>query len=165
MSLPRAITPSRAHALIHSRRALLGAIVVLLGGSITEICAFDWKSWLGGAILIRTGVGLAQSILIVYVSELAPFQVRGFMIGAYQLFIAVGQLLSAISTQLVVIHRPMEWRPLIATEFIFSGVSPPNDVLQTLEGLVPDPPCSTDSPDSHMVCPRVPSLSRSEGRP
>ncbi|KAL3965649.1 hypothetical protein ACCO45_002653 [Purpureocillium lilacinum] len=104
------------------KRALLGAIVVLLGGSITEICAFDWKSWLGGAILIRTGVGLAQSILIVYVSELAPFQVRGFMIGAYQLFIAVGQLLSAISTQLVVIHRPMEWRPLIATEFIFSGI-------------------------------------------
>lgn len=101
---------------------MLVAIVVLLGGSIAEICAFDWKSWLGGAILIRAGVGLAQSILIVYVSELTPFQIRGFMIGAYQLFIALGQLLSAITTQLVVINHPNEWRILIGTEFIFTGV-------------------------------------------
>lgn len=77
---------------------------------------------MGAAVIVRLGVGLAQSILIVYVSELAPFQIRGFMIGAYQLFIAFGQLLSAISTQLVVTMRPNEWKPLIATEFLFTGV-------------------------------------------
>ncbi|KAH7125837.1 general substrate transporter [Dactylonectria macrodidyma] len=102
--------------------AMMGAIVILLGGSIAEITAFDWKSWLGAAVLVRAGVGLAQSILITYVSELAPFQIRGFMIGAYQLFIAVGQLISAIATQLIDIHQPTKWKPLIATEFIFTGI-------------------------------------------
>lgn len=101
----------------------MGAILVLLGGSIAEICAHNWKSWLGAAVLVRLGVGLAQSILITYVSELSPFQVRGFMIGAYQLFIAVGQLISAVATQLVVTNTPNKWRPLIATEFLFTGVS------------------------------------------
>lgn len=44
------------------------------------------------------------------------------MIGAYQLFIAIGQLISAVATQLVTIHQPTRWKPLIATEFIFTGV-------------------------------------------
>jgi MFS family permease len=101
---------------------MMGAIVVLLGGSIAEISAFDWKSWLGAAVLVRLGVGLAQSILITYVSELSPFQIRGFMIGAYQLFIAVGQLISAVATRLVITTKPDQWKPLIATEFVFTGV-------------------------------------------
>jgi MFS transporter, SP family, general alpha glucoside:H+ symporter len=113
-----------APANIFCRPAIIGAIVVLLGGSIAEILANDWQSWLGAAVLVRCGVGLAQSILITYVSELAPFQIRGFMIGAYQLFIAFGQLISAVATQLVTVHQPNKWRPLIATEFIFTGYSP-----------------------------------------
>lgn len=100
----------------------MGAITILLAGSIAEITASSWRSWLGAAVLVRLGVGLAQSILITYVSELTPFQIRGFMIGAYQLFIAFGQLISAVATQLVVIHRPDEWKPLIAAEFIFTGI-------------------------------------------
>lgn len=101
---------------------MMGAIVVLLAGSIAEITASGWKSWLGAAVLVRFGVGLAQSTLITYVSELAPFQVRGLMIGAYQLCLGFGQLISAIATQLITIHQPTKWRPLIATEFIFTGI-------------------------------------------
>jgi MFS family permease len=63
------------------RYAMYGAILILLGGSIAEVCAQNWRDWLGAACLVRLGVGLAQSILIVWVSELTPFQVRGFMIG------------------------------------------------------------------------------------
>ncbi|KAJ4073126.1 hypothetical protein NW756_014345 [Fusarium oxysporum] len=104
------------------KKALCGAIVILLGGSIAEITASGWKSWLGAAVLVRLGVGLAQSILITYVSELTPFQIRGLMIGAYQLCLGIGQLISAIATQLITIHQPTKWRPLIATEFIFTGL-------------------------------------------
>src|ERR1700733_10386923 len=101
---------------------MMGAIFILLCGSIAEITASSWKSWLGAAVLVRCGVGLAQSILITYVSELSPFQIRGFMIWAYQLCLAFGQLISAIATQLVVIHQPNKWKPLIATEFVFAGI-------------------------------------------
>ena len=102
---------------------MIGAITILLAGSIAEITASDWKSWLGAAVLVRLGVGLAQSTLITYVSELAPFQIRGFMIGAYQLLLALGQLIAAVATQVVITTRPTQWRPLITTEFIFTGVS------------------------------------------
>jgi hypothetical protein len=44
------------------------------------------------------------------------------MIGAYQLCLGFGQLISAVATQLITIHQPTKWRPLIATEFIFTGV-------------------------------------------
>ncbi|KAI5267423.1 MFS general substrate transporter [Aureobasidium subglaciale] len=104
------------------KKAMMGAIIVLLGGSITEITAFSWQSWLGAAVFVRLGVGLAQSILITYISEIAPFQIRGFMIGAYQLCLGFGQLIAAIATQLVVEHQPNKWKPLIATEFAFTAV-------------------------------------------
>ncbi|ORY27930.1 and other transporter-domain-containing protein [Naematelia encephala] len=98
------------------------AIAVLLAGSIAEITVHNWQGWLGAAVLVRLGVGLAQSILVTYVSELAPFQLRGFMIGAYQLMLAIGQLIVAVAAQLVTVHTPTKWRPLIAVEFIFTGV-------------------------------------------
>lgn len=101
---------------------MMGAIVILLGGSIFEITSHDWRTWLGAAVLIRLGVGLAQSILVTYLSEIAPFQIRGIMIGAYQLFLAFGQLISAVATQLVIITQPTKWKPLIATEFVFTGI-------------------------------------------
>ncbi len=106
------------------RRAMMGAVLVLLAGSIVEITAHNWQTWLAAAIVVRLGVGLAQSILVTYVSELAPFQIRGFMIGAYQLSLAFGQLIVAVATQLMTVHMPGKWRPLIGLEFVFTGVCP-----------------------------------------
>lgn len=104
------------------KRAFIGAVAVLLGGSIAEITVQNWQGWLGAAMLVRLGVGLAQSILITYVSELAPFQIRGFMIGAYQLCLGFGQLISAGATQIIVTQTPHKWRTIVATEFLFTGV-------------------------------------------
>jgi MFS family permease len=101
---------------------MIGGIFVLLLGSICEITAHSWRTWLAAAIVVRMGVGLCQSILITYVSELAPFQIRGFMIGSYQLFLCLGQLCSAAATQIITVSRPTEWRPLIGVEFLFTGV-------------------------------------------
>lgn len=104
------------------KRAFIGAVAVLLAGSIAEMTVQNWQGWLGAAMLIRLGVGLAQSILITYVSELAPFQIRGFMIGAYQLCLGFGQLISAGATQIIVTQTPTKWRTIVATEFIFTGL-------------------------------------------
>ena len=102
---------------------MIFALIILLGGSIAEISSQNWRDWLGAALLVRLGVGLAQSILITYVSELAPFQVRGFMIGAYQVLLTTGQLIVAIAAQLIQNSQPTQWRPLIGIEFLFTGVS------------------------------------------
>jgi len=101
---------------------LIGAVLVLLVGSILEITANKWQHWLGGAVVIRLGVGLAQAILVTFVSEIAPFQIRGFMIGAYQLSLAFGQLIVAVAAQLFTVHLPDQWKPLVAIEFGFTGI-------------------------------------------
>jgi len=98
------------------------AIAVLLAGSIAEITVNNWQGWLGGAMLIRLGVGLAQSVLVTYLSDLAPFQIRGLLIGSYQLMLAFGQLIVAVAAQLITIHQPTKYKPLIALEFLFTGV-------------------------------------------
>ena len=148
--------------------AMIMAIVVLLTGSILEITANGWQHWLAGAIVIRLGVGLAQSILVTYISELAPFQIRGFMIGAYQLSLAFGQLIVAVAAQLFTVHQPTLWRPLVGLEFVFTGVSRETcaklgqrtqlDRL-TLYGL------QTASLHHDLVRSRVAPLPRQEGQP
>lgn len=105
---------------------MLVAIIVLLAGSIAEITVHNWQGWLGAAMIVRLGVGLAQSTLVTYVSELAPFQLRGFMIGSYQLMLAIGQLVVAVAAQLVTTRQPTKWRPLIGVEFLFTGVGIPH---------------------------------------
>jgi len=102
---------------------MIVAIIILFGGSIAEITSHNWQTWLGGAILIRFGVGLAQSTLVTYISEIAPFQIRGMAIGSYQLMLGIGQLISAIATKIMTDTNPDQWKPLIATEFLFTGVS------------------------------------------
>jgi MFS family permease len=97
-------------------------VVILLAGAAVEISSNEWKQFLGGVIVVKLGVGIAQTTLITYVSEIAPFQIRGTMIGAYQLFLGFGQLLSAVATKIIVETNPDVWRPLMATEFIFSGL-------------------------------------------
>jgi MFS family permease len=101
---------------------MIVALVILLAGSIAEIASQKWQDWLGAAVLIRFGVGLAQTILVTYIAELAPFQIRGMLIGAYQVLLTTGQLIVAIAAELVRVNQPNEWRVLIGIEFLFTGV-------------------------------------------
>lgn len=102
---------------------MLFSVAVLLAGSIAQITVFNWQGWLAAAIIVRLGVGLAQAVLVTYVSEIAPFQIRGFMIGSYQLMLALGQLIVAVAAQLVAVNTPNAYKPLVAIEFLFTGVS------------------------------------------
>jgi MFS family permease len=131
---------------------MIVALVILLAGSTAEIASQKWQDWLGAAILVRLGVGLAQSILVTYIAELAPFQVRGMLIGAYQVLLTTGQLIVAIAAELVRVHQPTEWRVLIGIEFLFTGVRPLvlSEIPSLTSGLV----------HSHLLHPRVPHLPR-----
>ncbi|KAL1858280.1 hypothetical protein VTK73DRAFT_7864 [Phialemonium thermophilum] len=97
-------------------------VVLFLLGSSLEISAQGWKSWMGAQVVLKMAIGTAQSVLIVFVGEIAPFQVRGVALAAYQLFLAFGQLVGSIASQIMVVTRPNAWRPLIASEFLFTGV-------------------------------------------
>lgn len=112
---------------------------LFLAGSALSITAKNWQWFLGAGVITKFGLGesrvcssqsdvdgragIAQTTLIVYLAEIAPFQLRGTGMAAYQLFLAGGQLLGAIATQVQIKTDPMAWRPLIASEFVITGVS------------------------------------------
>ncbi|RSH93493.1 hypothetical protein EHS25_007849 [Saitozyma podzolica] len=100
---------------------ILFVLLFFLGSSL-EIAARDWQWWMGSQTVIKVAIGTAQSVLIVYVAEIAPFQLRGVAIAAYQLFLASGQLVGSIATQIMEVTAPGQWKPLIASEFVFTGV-------------------------------------------
>lgn len=136
---------------------------VLLAGSVAEVAAQKWQDWLGAAVLVRMGVGLAQTILVTYIAELAPFQVRGMLIGAYQVLLTTGQLVVAVSAELVRVHQPTEWRVLVAIEFLFTGVS---SILLDPTLILLDPTCTMtdillDFLHPHHLHPRVSHFLRS----
>lgn len=95
---------------------------LFLIGSSLSITAKNWQWWLGAGVITKLGLGIAQTTLIVYLAEVAPFQLRGTSMAAYQLFLAGGQLVGAIATQIQVSVSPDTWRPLIASEFVITGV-------------------------------------------
>lgn len=50
-----------------------------------ESFAKDWQHWLVAKLFSGMGVGMLQSTMPVYLSEIAPTQLKGFLINAYTL--------------------------------------------------------------------------------
>jgi MFS family permease len=75
---------------------------LFLLGSVLSITAQNWRWFLSANCVTKLGLGVAQTTLIVYLAEIAPFQLRGTGMAAYQLFLAGGQLFGAIATQIQV---------------------------------------------------------------
>lgn len=50
-----------------------------------ESFATRWDHWLVAKLFSGMGVGMLQSTLTLYLSEIAPTQLRGFYINAYSL--------------------------------------------------------------------------------
>lgn len=51
----------------------------------TETFATRWDHWLVAKLLSGMGVGMLQSTIPLYLSEIAPTQLKGFFINAYSL--------------------------------------------------------------------------------
>ena len=95
----------------------------------------DWTHWLAAKIFIGWGQGITQAITNVYVSEVAPAQIRGTLLCLYALAYAGGQLVAAIALQIVNVvggsfpssHHsrqtdPQDWLKAIYSEWALHGV-------------------------------------------
>ena len=105
------------------KKSMMIFSALFLLGSVLSITAKNWRWFLGAGCVTKLGLGIAQTTLIVYLAEIAPFQLRGAGMVIYQLFLAGGQLTGAIATQIQVSVDENKWRPLIASEFVITGVS------------------------------------------
>jgi MFS family permease len=66
-----------------------------------EITAKDWQLWSAAKAFTGMGIGFAQTQCVIYVSELSPTQIRGFLLATYALGFALGQLMASIGLQVL----------------------------------------------------------------
>lgn len=59
--------------------------LTFLKSIFAETFATAWDHWLVAKLLSGMGVGMLQSTMPLYLSEISPTQLRGFFINAYTL--------------------------------------------------------------------------------
>jgi len=79
----------RKMLLITSLIFIAGAVVCALAGSIPILIV--------GRVVVGVGIGLASSVVPLYISEIAPANARGWQVSLFQLAITVGILVAYIA--------------------------------------------------------------------
>lgn len=95
--------------------------VVLTASVLCETLSKNWWSWLIAKLLAGTGIGMVQGTLPMYISELAPTQLKGALINAYTFWFVVGQLMAAIALNELNASHPLDFRVAILTQWAMLG--------------------------------------------
>lgn len=103
-------------ALGRKKTLLLLAIIFTLGALLTAISP-NFGLFLVFRIIVGLGIGAAASVVPVYISEIAPSNVRGMLVTFNQLAITIGIAVS-YWVDLAFAHANMGWPPMFATAAI-----------------------------------------------
>ncbi|KAJ6011993.1 hypothetical protein N7522_002348 [Penicillium canescens] len=106
------------------RKVAFYILTVFLTASIfAESFATGWGTWLGAKLLSGLGVGMLQATLPFYISEIAPTQLKGFLINAYTFWFVLGQLFASVALNRLNAHDPYDFRTAIYTQWAMIGIS------------------------------------------
>jgi sugar porter (SP) family MFS transporter len=75
---------------------LLGAITAIIGTVLQVITDHDKGIIIGGRVILGLGVGIFSSTSPLYIAEVAPTEIRGPLLGCWQLTLSVSQLIAAV---------------------------------------------------------------------
>ncbi|KAJ6615536.1 monosaccharide importer [Mycena sp. CBHHK59/15] len=82
-----------------------------------------WATFVVGRVIAGLGVGLVSCLVPMYQSECSPKNIRGLIVGLYQLAITIGALLAAIvlnATKDQLSHSA--WRTPISVQFAWAAI-------------------------------------------
>ncbi|KAJ2904916.1 General alpha-glucoside permease [Zalerion maritima] len=96
--------------------------VVLVASIFTETFASSWDHWLVAKLLSGMGVGMLQSTMPLYLSEIAPTQLKGFFINAYSFWFVLGQLFASVALERLGGVDPMNYKTPIYTQWPMVGL-------------------------------------------
>ncbi|KAJ3530958.1 hypothetical protein NM208_g9091 [Fusarium decemcellulare] len=105
------------------RKAAMAIIWVILAASVfAESFATHWDHWLVAKLFSGMGVGMLQSTLPLYLSEISPTQLRGFFINAYTFWFVLGQLFASVALNRLNASQPYDFRTPIYTQWGMIGI-------------------------------------------
>ena len=103
-------------ALGRKRTLLLLAVIFTLGAILTAFSP-NYELFILFRAIVGLGIGAAASVVPVYISEMAPSQMRGKLVTFNQLAVTIGIAVS-YWVDLVFAHAGMGWPPMFATAAI-----------------------------------------------
>ncbi|RQM04606.1 hypothetical protein DH86_00004347, partial [Scytalidium sp. 3C] len=77
--------------------------------------------WLIAKLFSGMGVGMLQSTLTLYLSEIAPTQLRGFFVNAYSFWFVIGQLFASVALNQLNAKDPLNFRTPIYSQWAMIG--------------------------------------------
>ncbi|WOO81685.1 MFS transporter fmqE [Vanrija pseudolonga] len=106
------------------KKSLAAEYVSAWGGTgvLAEQFVTTMAGWLGAKMVAGLAGGMGQATSLLYISEVAPVQNRGALLCCYGLFLALGQLSSAIALEVVNVTNPHHWRLAIYSEWVLVGL-------------------------------------------
>ncbi|KAF7122119.1 hypothetical protein CNMCM5793_000075 [Aspergillus hiratsukae] len=108
----------------YGRKAAFYTLTVFLTASIfAESFSTSWEHWLVAKLLAGMGIGMLQATLPFYISEIAPTQLRGFLINAYTFWFVLGQLFASVALNRLNAHDPYDFRTAIYSQWAMIGIS------------------------------------------
>lgn len=107
---------------IGRKPALLIIWAVLVVSIFIETFASRWDHWLVAKLFAGMGVGMLQCTVPLYLSEIAPTQLRGFFINAYSFWFILGQLFASVSLYQLKLVEPYNYKTPIYTQWPMIGL-------------------------------------------
>ncbi|GIK07192.1 hypothetical protein Aspvir_002848 [Aspergillus viridinutans] len=90
---------------------------------LIESFSARWYHWLVAKLFSGMGVGMLQCTMPLYLSEIAPTQLRGFFINAYSFWFVVGQLFASVALNKLSATDPYDFRTPIYTQWAMIGAA------------------------------------------
>lgn len=101
----------------------------------TNFSIFVWARILGGA-----GVGLAASLVPLYLSEIAPSKIRGALGAFFQIAIAVGMLIVYFINYKIAAYNTLDWNVASGWRWMFGSELVPAILFFFLLFFIPESP-------------------------
>jgi len=79
------------------RKMLLITSLIFIAGAVVCSAAGSIPVLIVGRVVVGAGIGLASSVVPLYISEIAPADARGWQVSLFQLAITVGILVAYIA--------------------------------------------------------------------
>lgn len=77
---------------IGRRKSLILTSIVFITGALISAAAGSMRVLIVGRLIVGIGIGLASSVVPLYISEIAPANARGWLVSLYQLAVTIGIL-------------------------------------------------------------------------
>eukprot|EP00271_Cylindrocystis_brebissonii_P017621 TRINITY_DN4646_c0_g2_i1.p1 TRINITY_DN4646_c0_g2~~TRINITY_DN4646_c0_g2_i1.p1 ORF type:complete len:568 (+),score=107.20 TRINITY_DN4646_c0_g2_i1:97-1800(+) len=101
---------SLADQLGRTRTFALNAIPLIVG-TVLSATSTSVAAMVAGRVIVGFGIGVSSTVVPMYISEVAPTEIRGLLGAVNQLAICVG-ILAALVAGLPMANDPTWWRPM-----------------------------------------------------